>query len=282
MNDQFEIKNSDLEYIVTEILKLKSTLQSYYWDVYIEPNVHPYSTAQQEYLESQNRDKETYILYGTRRLYYCICVFLELKNVPSYLKMFVDKFNTIIEDKEEVVKGIGPLYEDSDPSMKILDHFDDFLNTFPEFDYGNKKNKTEDKLHELLKETNNILIKTKTKVSNETSIYKSVKWFIELIYPSTRNLNTARFIRKFSTYHPDILIPEISTAIEYKFIKKSENVNKYLDQLKTDADNYIKDVEYNFFYAVVYYEDKTELTQSSFIHAVKEKHFPSNWIIIGL
>jgi len=52
--------------------------------------------------------------------------------------------------------------------------------------------------------------------------------------------------------------------------------------LKTDADNYKGDSNYRFFYAVVFFEVKSELNQPQFKAAVLEKEFPDNWTIIAL
>ncbi|WP_242203226.1 PD-(D/E)XK nuclease domain-containing protein [Aestuariivivens insulae] len=99
---------------------------------------------------------------------------------------------------------------------------------------------------------------------------------------TTRNLGKARFVKKFTTYHPDILVPEISSAVEYKYIRKGAGIETYLDQIKTDADNYEGDPEYKFFYAVIYFEDKSVINPAGFKQAVIEKKFPENWTLIPL
>ena len=70
--------------------------------------------------------------------------------------------------------------------------------------------------------------------------------------------------------------------MEYKYIRKGENIEKYIDQIKTDADNYKGDSEYKFFYAVVYFGDKAEHNPEAFKNAVNEKSFPDNWTIMAM
>jgi hypothetical protein len=234
------------------------------------------------FFDIEKRDNETLLYHGTKRLYYKICLFLELKNVPLYYKSFTLKFKDRIENEELTMESYGGLYNDSEPSMIIHDQFRDFLSAFVEFDNGFAKKLETNKLKLILENTNSILAKTATTITNETSIYSPIKWITDIIYPTTRNLGKARFIKKFSTYHPDILVPEISSSVEYKFIRKGEKYEKYLDQIKTDADNYEGDPEYKYFYAVVYFENKNEINKGAFEQAIKEKKFPENWTLIAL
>ena len=183
---------------------------------------------------------------------------------------------------KKVTKSRGSLYEDSEPSMIIHDEFREFILSFQEFDFTSTKKIETNKLKLILENTNAIVSKTKTKITNETSIYRPVKWLVEIVYPQSRNLGKARFIKKFTTYHPDILIPEISSAVEYKYIRKGKNPEKYIDQIKTDADNYEGDAEYKYFYAIVYFEEKTDINPEAFKQAVREKSFPDNWTLIAL
>lgn len=277
------------DFLSKEISTVLHKLEVAFWEAY----VYPGNYDDDEYYEDENgqmqyyhdyerEDKKTWLFYGTRTLFYKICVFLELKNVPLYYKMFTDKFQPIINDKEKVTESRGPLYEDDEPSMIIHDDFREFLRSFQEFDNDYSKKLEVNKLKQILENTNSILAKTNTTVTNETSIYTPVKWLVEIVYPSMRSLGKARFIKKFSTYHPDILIPEISSAVEYKYIRKGVGIETYLDQIKTDADNYEGDFEYKFFYAIVYFEDKSEINPAGFKQAVFEKKFPDNWILIPL
>lgn len=277
------------DFLSKEISTVLHKLEVAFWEAYVYPGnydddeYYEDENGQKQYYHDYEReDKKTWLFYGTRTLFYKICVFLELKNVPLYYKMFTDKFQPIINDKEKVTESRGPLYEDDEPSMIIHDDFREFLRSFQEFDNDYSKKLEVNKLKQILENTNSILAKTNTTVTNETSIYTPVKWLVEIVYPSMRSLGKARFIKKFSTYHPDILIPEISSAVEYKYIRKGVGIETYLDQIKTDADNYEGDFEYKFFYAIVYFEDKSEINPAGFKQAVFEKKFPDNWILIPL
>jgi len=280
-----EDRKKEIEVISKEISTLLHKLEVAFWEVNVNPaNNEDYFIDEQgqHHFDYEKEDKTTWLFYGTRALFFKICLFLELKNVPLYYKMFVDKFQPIIDNKNKVTKGRGPLYTEGEPSMIIHDDFREFLRSFQEFNTDYFKKIEVNKLKQILENTNSIIVKTNTTVTNETSIYTPVKWFVEIVYPTMRSLGKARFIKKFSTYHPDILIPEISSAVEYKYIRKGARVETYLDQIKTDADNYEGDVEFKFFYAIIYFEDKSEINPAGFKQAVIEKKFPENWTLIPL
>lgn len=276
------MENKQLNNLIKTIKKDLSDLESLFWNTHVGRYEYFDPSEDVNDFDFEHEDNKTWLYYGTKRLYYKICLLLELKNLPIYLKTFKSKFENIIENEELATKSRGPLYYELEPSMIIHDDFRDFLSVFEEFDYNYTDKIKHNKLKLILENTNQLIIKTKSKITNEASIYKLVKWFVEIVYPSSRGLNKARFISQFKTYHPDILIPEISSAIEYKYVKKNESLGNYIDQLKTDVDSYKDDPEYRFFYAVIVFEDKAELKKASIEQAVSEKKFPINWDIIAL
>jgi len=105
-----------LKFLVSKITKQLSELDSYVWDV-----------SMNHLREPDKGDKEIYLFYGTRMLYYKICAFFEYKQLPEYLDLFRSKFNSIIDDETKVTKTEGPRYEESDPCMTILEDFREFL-----------------------------------------------------------------------------------------------------------------------------------------------------------
>lgn len=275
------MQKGEIEHLASEIKSLLSEMETAFFEVYVEPGY--YGDIGSRYDDWQLSDKDKWLYYGTRILYYRICVFLEAKGLLEFQKIFINKYQAKIESEKDVKKSESPRYEESEPSMVILDEFREFLSPFEEFDYKRDRKISHDKLKSILSNSKNVLNKLKINPKSEPVIYKNIRWFIEMVYPTTRARNKSRFIKKFSTYQPDILIPEINTSVEYKLIKRGKNIGTYLDQLKTDADSYTGDPEYKKFYAVVYFEDAlADLKDDSFKVAVMEKGFPDNWEIIAI
>lgn len=272
-------KSLEIDSLAKNIQKLLLELENIFWDLSVSP---PDAASYSKYEQYARDDQETWLFHGTRQLYYKICLFLEMKEALHYLQMFRAKFGDMIDDEELVTKSRGPLYDNAEPSIIIHDDFRDFLSAFREFDNVIWNKHEVNKLKLVLENTSGILSKTQAIITNETSIYTPVRWFLEIIYPSTVHATVPRFIKKLKTYRPDILIPEISSAVEYKYIRTTSNAGTYLDEIKTDADNYTGDPDYKFFYAVVYFEDKASLNQAAFKAAVDEKAFPEHWTIMAV
>jgi len=275
-------KNLEIEYLAKDIQRALSTVEFHFFEDFVIPSYNEEPSDRNDFIRSLEEDSRTYLYYGTREVFFKICLFLELKNLPLYRTMFVKKFAKTIESEKLTLESYAGRYNDSEPSLIIHDEFRDFLSAFHEFNFDQMKKFETNKLKLILENTNSIISKTNVNVTNETSIYTPVKWFTEVIYPQTKKLNKARFIKKFGTYQPDILIPEISSAVEYKFIRKGQNPEKFLNELKVDANNYTDDPDYKIFYAVIYYKDKGELNPEAFKQAVLEKEFPDYWIIMAL
>ena len=90
-------------------------------------------------------------------------------------------------------------------------------------------------------------------------------------------MNKSRFISDFKNYEPDLLIPELRTAIEYKYIKEERDIATHIDQVKTDADNYTGDPEYDNFYAAFYISSQKIVAEKSILATWGNKRFTKNW-----
>jgi hypothetical protein len=230
--------------------------------------------------DDDDEDEKTGIYESIKDLYQKIALYFEIQNINSYREEFIATVKPYIDSKEKALTISGPLFSESDPFVEVVSKIEKCLSPFNVF---NEYHKNEDEiniLEEILRNSSKIIAHTKTKITKEADIYKEVKWVLEMIFPQTRNLHKARFISKFQTYHPDILIPELKLAIEYKLIHEGDNVDKFIDQIKTDADNYDGDHEFQEFYAVIYFMDKTMATEKATRQSWIEKKFPENWNLI--
>ena len=240
-----------------KIAGLKKVLESEYWHI---------GYRSDDYTKDELKDMETGFYEGAKRLYMMVFAYLEAMGLPEFLMAYKEKFEAAVKDKKEVMKWqslfVGSQY---DPSCKFLDDIETFLSPFFVFDHNYKEDSEIALLENILRNTDKIVAKTKVKAIKEATIYKEVKWYLELVFPKIRHRHTARFISKFKTYHPDILIPEIKTSVEYKLIKNEAEIGNYIDQLKTDADNYEGDLNYEKFYAVVYFKKKSTQSEKAIL-----------------
>lgn len=261
---------SETKYIEEQI---KNTIRYIYnirFDLYVRPQI--------EEGYKQAVSNELFYL-RIRDLYFLILAYLEVKGMPSLFEVFRNRYAPIIDDDGKLDEEVC-YYPDDESELKIVKGFEQFLKAFSFFDHHYENEETE-KLTTILKNTDHILKNCNTEVHNEADIYKQVKWVLGLYYPQCRYRKRAAFIQQFKTYNPDILIPELKTAIEYKYLnKQSDNIDEFIDQIKIDATNYVGDPNYEYFIAVIYIEDVSVATRESIEASWKAKGFPSNWELI--
>jgi len=266
------MKEEETKYIGIRIKKLIGSIEHNHYQTVVDPHY--------EDDEEWPGWTETWLEKRIEDLYYLIIAYLEAQQLQHFLQTFKLKF------EERVISGNGlltasPQHPDDHNELEIIVGFKQFLEPFKQFDYRPQDLEEAEKLVSILKNTGHIIKKMGTKVTGEAAIYNAVKWIIGLYYPQTRHKNKASFIHQFKNYNPDILIPELKTAIEYKLIDDpQDNIDDFLDQIKKDEAVYVDDPKYNVFYAVIYIEDISVATPESIQAAWNSKKFTSNWKLI--
>lgn len=106
----------------------------------------------------------------------------------------------------------------------------------------------------------------------ETAV-RDVLW---TLFPKARNAPPAKFVRLFKSYKPDVLIPDLRVAIEYKYIDAPERLKTVIEEIAVDVKGYTDDPAYDTFYAVFYLTGHF-CTGERFREAWSEWAFPTNW-----
>ena len=264
-------KQKEIEKLENNIKKTLSIIEREYFNLNDGGNYNDF----EEEFPGFTKD---WIEYRLKDLYILIQTYFEVRQLPQLLIQFKKEldyqFNKNIFENEQ----INP---DAPMELKITLLFRRFLEAFSFFDYYITTIDNNKKLISILKNTGHIIQNTNCNPDNEAEIYKKVKQVLGLYFHSCRLLNKASFIQQFKTYHPDILIPELNTAIEYKYLKsKDDNIDNFLDQVKIDSVNYVNDYNYNTFYAVLFIKDISIATPESIEEAWKKKDFPDNWKLV--
>jgi hypothetical protein len=231
--------------------------------------------------EYNNGEMEAWIYLTLKRIYILICAYLEVAGYPGLLQIFKDRYESKIDDQNFMLHTSADSFDasDVDPLSRVQE-FSDFLMPFESFAIFKEHNDALNRLEQILSETDQILLHNNISPENEKQVYDEVKWILQFLYPSIRNKHNARIIEKFKTYSPDILLPEVSAAVEYKFIREKENPGLFIEQVYIDAGVYHKDHEYSNFYAVLYLHNNKKYTKQSIKQAWMEKNFPPNWKMI--
>lgn len=269
------LQPDEIKYIAERIKKTINSVENTHFQLIMQQDFNPHPEP-----EEYPGWTEEWLRIRIRELYCLILAYLESKNMTHFLETFKAKFDHIIED-DELIDEVEMSHPEIEPELRIIAQFKKFLAPFKFFDYRQEREDDTLKLISILKNTDFILKNCNVQVENETDINRQMRWVLGLFYPSCRSRNKASFIQQFKSYIPDILIPELKMAIEYKYIKsKDDNLDAFIDQIRTDASNYTDDYRYENFIAVIYLENTSVATPDSIEVSWKAKKFPQNWQIV--
>lgn len=212
----------------------------------------------------------------TDSIYLTTLALLEVVNMPILIDQFKHIFGptlgaqptrTIFEVDTETDEYYSPFLTDLSRFLASIG-----ISTDAEAYYAQAGVKY---LENILNNTAMIIHNSGNAVSSEAQVYNSVKQVIEAVFPDTAKPRS-NFIKLAQEYKPDILIPSIATAVEYKYATTPEKLKATIGQIAEDVLGYTGDDDYRLFYAVFYVTD--DLIGKERFNAIwEEKNFPQNW-----
>ncbi|ENM5752220.1 hypothetical protein V4V53_004047 [Vibrio mimicus] len=168
---------------------------------------------------------------------------------------------------------------DSQQYLSYLININRFLSIFDFYPYKGRKSDTDlshlKVLETVLNNTAVIIHKSGKKPTSEANVYNAVKDVLAPVFPSSMEPN-GRFVKIAKNYFPDILIPEIKAAVEYKYAESENKLKTTIEQVCADVLGYSGNSEYEYFYAV-FYVKKDFWGQEKFQAVWRENKFPVNW-----
>ena len=130
-------------------------------------------------------------------------------------------------------------------------------------------------LETILHNTAVIIHHRKIVPKNGTDVYKAVADVCRAVYPASSNLDSP-FIKIAGEYKPDILIPALNCAVEFKYAKTQAKLKATIEGILGDVQNYSGHQVYKIFYAVFYIKPDFWGVQK-FEQVWKQNNFPPNW-----
>lgn len=212
------------------------------------------------------------------RVYNLSLAYLELKNVPLYIQ----KFNDVILPYYKDVNKLPSLREsdiNDQEESKLTRAYKELLYPFRAFGGGEEKYLSRlDILENILQNTAFILQNKKKKPGKEKDVYDHVKIVCEATFPHEAQFDGGLhpFYQLAKCYKPDILVPFLNCAIEYKFAKTQAAVTSRIDEILVDVPGYSNHGIYKYFYAVFYVKSGV-MQKKRFDEIWKAKGFPENW-----
>jgi hypothetical protein len=237
------------------------------------------------HIDQINRDDKNFSEYWTRenllRMYHILCVYFEMLGLNAYLKNFKTTYEPILMDKKKAIEISSELlqYGDTDEDLFLILEWKRLLAPF-NFFWDRNKVRENKKVLEFLECTSEILKLTKTNVYKEDDINSIVREVAKFYFNGVTVYSEGYFIHQFSHYRPDIIIKEFGIAIEYKLIRKDNEIGAKIDELLIDAKRYSGNPNNKKCIAVFCLSKNVKKTKKEIKEDWKHMHFPENWELV--
>lgn len=248
---------------------------------YIDGLKQSFVTVSQDELDDQINQEEELIRpfrYLLSALYNGIVCYLDYKGLNNYLELFFLEFGKPFNLESSISNFDYDHYYSGQAYNVVLLNMKNFLSVF---EFANKSESlylriSGIKYLENILESSSILInKCNPKPNTEPKVYNAMKDVLFCVFPNAKDASSD-FSKIAQEYKPDILIPELKVAIEYKYADSEAKLKTVIDQIHADVKGYTGDDRYQLFYAVFYVCGKL-WTHKKFHEVWKEKDFPENW-----
>ena len=260
-------------YIEGRIKKILYEMSSQFYDIQFrqEYGSEVDENREYEYVEDSFTD-------NAKRVYKLVCFYIEKYSGIEYLKLFKENCKEYFESNRNLLSG-SLHYENGEIYSNVLSEIWQHLFAFEGFgnnDYELLLKRTGISfLENILENTSVILSEVDKQPTSETEVYNAVKVVTKGVFPSA-NFPTTSFITMAQEYKPDILLPFLNCAIEYKYAMTEQKLKSTIDQIFADVKGYSNHNTYKIFYAVFYVRSGI-WGQKKFNEVWKEKGFPDNW-----
>lgn len=214
-------------------------------------------------------------------IYLNIICYLDKKNLNHYLNTFFQIFGSNPSSLNHRDEFEIDHYGSGEPYSVFIAKISKFLSSF-EFTESSENQYERitglQYLETILKNTAVIISKNNLAPKSEVDVYKAVKSTLSVVFASSKSPKS-NFIKTAKEYNPDILIPELYAAVEYKYAADEQKLKSTIEQIAADVKGYTGDSDYRVFYAV-FYVTEDFWGQEKFSRAWNDQNFPKNWMPI--
>lgn len=262
-----------MKHLAEKIKRIMTTFDRSHYDymMFKEYGTPEFSNLSQEELydyEVEEQEREEFLIYMAKKLLTLVQAYIEAKHLPNYYNAFLAE---IIPFYKEGKMLSGTVDMDSELMLvyrRYLEAFDDFsiIDARKEFEI----------LENILDSTATLLKDFGIQPKSEPEVYKPMIKICKTAFPDNKDCSHYKFQKTAKCYHPDILIPSLECAIEFKYVNDEKDLNRTMDEILADAEGYKGNPSYSVFYAV-FYAANSICSPKRFNCMWTEKHFPENW-----
>lgn len=285
---------TDYEYQEIEIKKVLSEMSSTFDNLHFHLEHYDEDHEDHEAEEAIAMLKANFEYYANRLRLLCITYF-ETKKQTRFLEILERAIEPFYKNEKTLRQGT---MDDGDyVSSDLIHAFTKHLSIFPAFSNSDSeilKRTGLVYLEHILESTGVIIKQLKKKPKSEVEVYKAVRIVCEATFSNAQFLTwnfqtlinqptfpvdeffTDTFQQTVRCYKPDILIPTLNCAVEYKYADNEKTLIETIDQILIDVKGYDKHPKYRIFYAVFYVKVGI-WSRKRFDEVWTEKNFPDNW-----
>ncbi|MBL1411102.1 PD-(D/E)XK nuclease domain-containing protein [Sphingobacterium faecale] len=259
-----------------KIKSIIAEMQTIYLDIQIREEVTSKREIDYEFdIRTEQLEDEFCTL--AQSVYIISSAYIESKKMQNYYSDFANDLKFYLINKSNLLSS--SYHEESgEIYSEFINKLWRYLLAFPAFDGNNEKILKRSGLHYLeniLESTAFIVKELGIKPKKETEVYNGIKFIVQATFPNTHSPDIS-FIKTAKHYVPDVLIPSLNVAIEYKFARSLKRLTNTMDEILIDVKGYDNNPTYKIFYAVFYVKAGI-LSPKRFHEIWKEKEFPENW-----
>lgn len=211
-----------------------------------------------------------------KKTYLIILAYIESQQNFEILNLYKKDLEIILENN---FNAITTTYIDEIEETlwisKELDKMKDYLIPYQSFNDDLNKNSGLLYLENILTSTGVLLNKLGIIPTSETQVYKPIKFILNNIFLDS-SFPSEPFHRTAKCYIPDILIPSLNVAIEYKYATDENKLINTIEQILIDVVGYSNHPIYKIFYAVFYVKPGV-CGEKRFTTIWNGFNFPKNW-----
>lgn len=219
--------------------------------------------------ETEEQEKEESLIYMAEKLLPLVQAYIEAKHLPNYYNAFLAEITPFYETKRKILSDTG------DMDSKLMHVYRKYLDAFDDF-YIIDARKEFDILENILNSTATLLKDFGIQPKSEPEVYKPMIQICKTAFPDNKDCSHYKFQQTAKCYNPDILIPSLECAVEFKYVNDEKELNRTMDEILADVEGYKGNPSYSVFYAV-FYAANSICSPKRFNCMWAEKHFPGNW-----
>lgn len=235
-----------------------------------------YEPHEEEYADREIDSHTFRFNRSLKVLYLMVLAYLEGQNKVELLQLYKNDLQGVLAEDFDGVQDDhdeenGQTYYISSELQKI--RF--YLSPFEAFDVRSKEQIGLIYLENILTNTEVIISDLKKKPNNEASVYNAVKFVIKATFPNSV-FPSEPFYQTAKCYKPDILIPSLFTAVEYKYAATEKKLIDTIESIHVDVRGYANHPTYKIFYAV-FYVISGACSETRFKAIWEDQNFPDDW-----